>query len=460
MLSGVINRKNILFIIFYIALFILICATGFYEIGSPELVLLPFGVAFIIAHIIYIILNLCFKDKFISKIYLFSALVHFIFLLFWHLFKYYMLGYHMPTENTFIPFTIDNAGALYHAQGSYMAQHFSFELFKEKMVGGPFSKIIAVLYYYFGCNPFNPCLLNSLVAGFTATFIYYIGKITLSDVQLAKIYSILSIITFSHIMNTTVMMRDGYITLFMFSSIVLSYWFYKTKKISAIILTLLSLYFLFSFRSYAGIILFLAIVTAFLTLNLQIKQTNKIFRVNRLSLLLIILSPLILAGITFVLFQFSTLFSVVSMQDLIEIRENSYAYGAAEVAIDFGALYSKFFLLPFIVGYIYLFLAPFPWEWIYPRRIVYVPDVIILHLFLPSFFRNIKQIFIEKKYFPTVCFFATIFMFSIYCITLGNTGAIHRLRGPFIPMIYLIAMTHPDKFLSRILNFIKKCNVV
>lgn len=456
MFSGIIYKKNILFIIFYIALFILICATGFYELGSPELVLLPFGVAFIITHIIFIILNLWFKDKFISKIYLFSVLVHFIFLLFWHLFKYYMLGYHLPTENIFNAFTVDNDGWIYHMQGCYMAHHFSFELFKENITGGPFSKIIAILYYYFGCNPFNPCLLNSLVSGFTATFIYYIGKITLSDIQLAKIYSILSIITFAHIINTTVIIRDSYITLFMFSSITLSYWFYKTKKISALISTLLSIYFLFSFRSYAGIILFLAIMTAFLTLNLQIKRTNKIFRVNRLSLLLIFLSPLILTGIAFVLFKLSALFSVVSVQDLIEIRETAYPGGETDTTYDFGALYNIFFLLPFIVGYIFMFFSPFPWTWYLAKRLIYVPDMLVLYLFLPSFFRNIKRIFIEKKYFPTVCFFAIIFMFSIYCITLGNTGAIHRLRGPFIPMIYLIAMTHPNKFLSRILNFYKK----
>ncbi len=460
MFSAVVNRKNILFIIFYIALFTLVCATGFYELGSPELVLLPFGIAFIIAHIIFIILNLCFKDKFISKIYLLSVFVHFIFLLFWHLFKYYMLGYHLPTENIFMPFTIDNDGTLYHQGGVYIANNFSLTAFKEHLTGGPFPKIVGVLYYIFGVNPVNPCLLNSLIAGFTAIFIYCIGKMTLIDIQIAKIYSVLSIITFSHIMNTTVMMRDGYITLFMFSSIFLSFWFYKTKKIYTLVLTLLSLYLLFLFRPYAGIILFLAIVTAFLILSLQIKRINNILKVNRLSFVLILLSPVIFAGIVFVLIKFSALFSVVSVEDLIDIREASYAYGAAEVAIDFGALYSKFFLLPFIVGYIYLFLAPFPWEWIYPRRLIYVPDVLVLYMFLPSFFKNIRKIFFDRNYFPIVCFFAIVFMFSIYCITLGNTGAIHRLRGPFIPMIYLIAMTHPDKFLSRILNFVKRCNVV
>lgn len=60
-----------------------------------------------------------------------------------------------------------------------------------------------------------------------------------------------------------------------------------------------------------------------------------------------------------------------------------------------------------------------------------------------------------------MCFVFTIFiMFSIYCITLGNSGVIYRLRGLYIPMIYLIAMYNPDKFLRKIMNKIQKWGIV
>lgn len=366
----------------------------------------------------------------------------------------------MPTENTFVPFTLDNDGELYHMEGVFIANNFSLDTLKESFTGGFFPKIIGILYYYFGCNPFLPCALNCILSGFTASVIYCIGKSTLSDVKLAKIFSLFSIITFSHLMNTTVLMRDGYITLFMYLSIFLSYQFYKKKCLVQLVLAIVALYLLSCFRVYAAIIILLAIIATFVFINLNIQVKNNKFKLNKLALLLILLSPLIIVIFALILIKFSALFKVLSVEDLINIREVSYQYGTAEVAIDFGALYSKFFLLPFIVGYIYLFFAPFPWEWLNFKRIIYVPDMLILYCFLPSFFKNIRKIFQDKNYLLIVSFLSIIFMFSIYCITLGNTGAIHRLRGPFIPMIYLIAMYAPNNFLNKILKKIRHWRII
>lgn len=452
----VLRGNKIIYSMLFFSIIFLVGVTFLFEWGSPDIVLLPFSICLLFAISIFSILNIYFKDKFVSKIYLISVLLHFIIILFWHLFKYYMLGYHFPTDNTFIPFTVDNDGVLYHSLGVYVAKNFTLTTLQEHLTGGLFPKIIGILYYYFGKNPFIPCLLNCLISGFTAIFIYLIGKNILIDKKVVKIYSILSIFTFSHLLNTTVLMRDGYITLFIYSSLYLSYLFYKNKNILYLLLTLFSLYLLYSFRPYAAIIILLAIIATFVFLNLNIKIKNSKINANKLSFLVILFSPVIIATFVFILIKFSALFKVISVEDLINIREASYQYGAAEVAIDFGALYSKFFLLPFIVGYVYLFFAPFPWEWISPRRIIYVPDMLILYCFLPSFFKNIKKVLVERNYLLVASLFSIIFMFSIYCITLGNTGAIHRLRGPFIPMIYLIAMYNLDKTLNSIIKKMRK----
>ena len=455
----VLNGNKIIFLILICCLVFLVGTLFCLEIESLDKIILPFLISLLIGTGIFSILNILCRDKFCSKIYLISVLLHFIFILFWQIFKYHILNYHNPTPNIFMPFTVDNDGVLYHSIGVYIAKNFTLSTLQEHLTGGLFPKIIGILYYYFGINPFLPCLLNCLISGFTAIFIYLIGKKTLEDRQTAKIYSILSILTFSHIINTSVLMRDGYITIFMYLSIYLSYLFYKTKNLLFLLLTFVSLYLLYLFRHYAEIIIILEIIATFVIINLNIKMKNNKIKANKLSFLLILFSPLIVTAFIFILIKFSALFKVLSVEDLINIREASYQYGAAEVAIDFGALYSKFFLLPFIVGYIYLFLAPFPWEWISPRKLIYVPDMLILYCFLPSFFKNIKKILVERNYLLVVSLFSIIFMFSIYCITLGNTGAIHRLRGPFIPMIYLIACINPDKTLNKILNVIKKLKI-
>ena len=456
----ILKNKNIILSILLIAVMFLILITFFLEISSLERVLLPFFIFLFINLGICVLLNKICKDKFVAKIYLISLLLHLIFILFWNIFKYHLLGYCLPTENVFKPFTIDNDGALYHSYGVYISQHFMQKTLTTHFTGGLYPKIVGCMYHYFGINPFIVCLFNLNIGSLVAPIIYLIGKHVFREIEIAKLYSFLSILTFAHIMNTSIMIRDAYITLFMYLSIFLSFIFYKSKNIFYLILTLISLYTLYSFRPYASFVIFFAIVASLIVSKYNFQFKQGVVKSNIYSLVLTILSPIVICIILFLLYLVFSSLNLLSVEDLIEVREISYQYGDAQIAFDFGALYSKFFLLPFIIGYIYLFGAPFPWEWVKPSRIVYVPDMFFLYCFLSSFFKNIKFVLTSKNYLLLISLFSIIFMISIYCITLGNSGAIHRLRGPFIPMIYLIAMSKPDKFLSKILNKIQKWRIL
>jgi len=258
-------------------------------------------------------------------------------------------------------------------------------------------------------------------------------------------------------------MRDVYITLFIYLAIFLSYKFFKTKNIIYLISTLLSIYLLYLFRPYAAIILIIGIIAGNVIRNIKFRKYKSNLRVNKWTLALIILLPFILFGILYglhFLLSNSMLFvKELSVETLINVRESAYSVSNSTYSWDFLSLYNKFFLLPFIVGDLCLFFAPFPWEWIYVKRLHFVPDMLILYCLLPSFLKNIKKVFTDRNYFLLVCFCTMIIMFSIYCITVGNSGTIHRLRGPYIPMIYLIAMYRPDKFLRRILNKLIKWRI-
>lgn len=456
----ILSSNKILYSILACSILLLVSILFFLEFGILERVLLPFSISLFIALGIYCILNISCKDKFCSKIYLISVLMHFVFILFWQIFKYYMLGYHLPTENVFKAFIVDNDGGLYHLLGVYISKHYTLATLMEKYTGGLFPKIVGTVYYVFGINPFLVSCLNAILSGFTAIILFLIGKCVLQNRDYAKAFSFLSILNFAHIINTSTMIRDNYIVLFIYLSIYLSYRFYNKKNILNLLLTLFSLCMLYYFRPYAAIIILLAIIVTFVFVNLKIKANNNRLKANRLSLLLILSSPLIVAIFIFILIKFSELFKVLSVEDLIAIRDVAYVGGDSDVGLDFSSLYSVCFILPFLIGTICMFFAPFPWEWIYPRRMIYVPDMLILYCFLPSFFSNIKKVLVERNYLLVVSLFSIIFMFSIYCITLGNTGAIHRLRGPFIPMIYLIAFYNPRPILNRILCKIKKLEVI
>lgn len=457
---GNIKGNNIITFILSLALLFLFIILFILEIHNLGRIILPFLIILLISGTAFIIINHFCKDKYTAKIFMIAMLLHFIFLLSWQLIKYYILGFHTPTENKFYSYIIDNDGAVYHDLGVYLAKNITLDILQLKTYGGLFPKIIAFIYNYIEINPFIVSCFNSFISSLSAIVIYLIGKKALPNVQLAKIFAIISIFNFGHLTHTSVLVRDSYIVLFMYLSLYISYYFYKTKNILYLILTLLSLYMLFLFRPYAAFVMIGAIIASFIFCHLEIKFQNKKLKANKLGIVIMLLSPLIIAGIVFLFMKMTTFANILSVEDLIALRDKAYTGSNSDYSWDFFQLYNIFPLLPFIVGYICMFFAPFPWEWVLIRRMIYVPDMFILYSFLPSFFKNIKKSLIEKQYFPVIFFFSIIFMFTIYCITLGNSGTIHRNRAPFIPMIYLIAMSKPDKFLNRILNKIEQWRLV
>lgn len=457
----ILKRNNLILFFLSICLLLLTGLFFFLEFSSLERIILPILSSILISLGIYGILFVTNKDKFVPKIYLISILVHFIFILLWQIIKYYLLGLPMPTENNFVSFISDNDGQLYHAFGVELSNNYHLDYLSEKYTGGLFPKIVATIYYFFDTNPFIVSCFNSLCASFVSVIVYLIALKVLSNNLYCKIYALLTVFCTSYIVNSSVLIRDAYITLFMYLSIFISYKFFKVKNPIYLVLTLFSLYLLFLFRPYCAFITLLGIVLTFLFIRMgKIEQKNGILKTNKNSMIMLILFPLLvvlLIGIVCYSVKFMNMFSVL---DLIELREIAYSSDNSGFTFDFNMLFHIFPLLPFVIGYICLFFSPFPWEWLVVKRLHFVPDMIVLYCMLPSFFKNLILIFKNRNYY-LMCFVFTLFiMFSIYCITLGNSGAIYRLRGLYIPMIYLIAMYNPDKFLRKIFNKIQKWGIV
>ncbi len=452
-----IKSKSIVAFVLSIIYLFLFSILLFLEIGNLQRVILPFLFSGLFSAIIYLTLNCVSKNKFISKIFLISILLHFVFILFWQILKYYILGLQMPTEYHFNSFIVDNDGAQYHYIGSILADGYNLNIFSEKLYGGLFPKLVATIYYYFGKNPFIVTCFHSIISSFIPILLYKISKPILKNPQIIKIYVLLCIFCTSYIVNTSVLIRDVYIVLFIYLSIYLSYRFYKLQNILYAILTILSLYALYLFRPYAAFIVLISIFLTNIFVRLKSLHYKKgVLSANKITVIVTALSPVLIVLFVALICYFANYMNMFSVEDLMELRESGYTGSNSDYSWDFGSLYSICPLLPFLIGYVCLTFAPFPWEWVFVKRLHFVPDMLILYTVLPSFFKNIKRVFKEKQYYLVCFIFTIVIMFAIYSITVGNSGTIHRLRGPFIPMIYLIAMSRPDKFLSRILNKIQK----
>lgn len=454
-----IKRKNLLLMALFIIFLFLISFFCIFEFTSMERVVLPTLIYSIIASIIFVLINILHKDKFVSKIFVISILIHFIFILFWQILKYYILGLSLPSLYSFSAFISDRDAGGYHLNGVYIANNFFSSTFSYHFKGGLFPKLVGVFYHYFTANPIIVCLFNAILGSFTSCIVYLIGKSVLRY-DLTKIYSVLCAISTSFIVNTSIMIRDCEIMFFTYLSIYLVNKFFNNKNLLYLLLSCFSIFLLYSFRAYAAFCLIGAIALAFIVSNIKYKKSKNGIRINKLTLILIILFPVIIVSLFFITKLFVSLIGYLSIEELLALRESGYTGTESDYPWTFDSLYSIFPLLPIIVGYLCFLFSPFPYEWCMIKRLHYVPDTMILYLFLSSFFKNIKKIVLHKYFILLVCLFTMIIQFGIYSITVANSGTVFRLRGPFIPMIYLIAMYQPDKFLSRILNKIQKWRLV
>lgn len=452
-----IKQNYILILLLVIFMIIMTSLFFFLEFSSPDRVIIPVLITEILGVSICALLNVFNKDKLISKVYLIVFLVHIIFILFWQILKYYILGLQIPTEYHFEPFISDTDGSHYHYLGSILADRYNSRIMEEKLYGGLFPKIIATIYHYFGKNPFIVTCFHSIISSFIPILLYKIAKPILYNRQRIKIYVLLCIFCTSYIVNTSILIRDVYIVLFIYLSIYLSYRFYKLQNLIYAILTIVSLYALYLFRPYAAFIVLISIFLTNIFVRLKSLHYKKgILSANKITVIVTALSPVLIVLFVALICYFANYMNMFSVEDLMELRESGYTGSNSDYSWNFGSLYSICPLLPFIIGYVCLTFAPFPWEWVFVKRLHFVPDMLVLYTLLPSFFKNIKRVLKEKQYYLVCFIFTIVIMFAIYSITVGNSGTIHRLRGPFIPMIYLIAMSKPDKFLNRILNRIQK----
>ena len=123
-------KKENLLIFLLITIFVLLVAYFLIvEFITANRIVLPILISSIVATVIYFILNIFNHDKFVSKIYLVSILVHFCFILFWQILKYHILNLPLPTASNFSAYISDVDGIQYHYIGSYIADNFNLNIF-------------------------------------------------------------------------------------------------------------------------------------------------------------------------------------------------------------------------------------------------------------------------------------------------------------------------------------------
>lgn len=444
--------KVSIFNVFYIFCLIFPFLLFISGINATSSLIIPYSLAMFTAFIIATIVNINTKNKFYSRIYLLTALFHLLAGIFIQILKYKILN--LPTIGGFAGVGIDNDGALYHNSAKILLQNPHYDtLF--------FAKIVSIIYKIFGINEYTVCAINALISGFISLFIVKLADPIYRNNFKSKFLGYITAFSFTIAAYTSVLMRDVYIILLSYMIIYFYYLFFKQKKLTYFLLSLISFILLCPIRAYAAGATFIACIVAHLIIVSKIKYKNFIIKTNKYMIGVFVMVIIILTLL--IIFQkflkLDYIISLFDMETILKVSEEGYGGANSSFGIDRVAL-SKCLPLFLLIGYFCMFFAPFPHQWLLSKNIVQAfsaSETIILYIFLlPSFFMGIIKGFKERNFIIVSSFLYIIFVFTFYGMILDNSGAVFRGRSTFLPLIYLIALYKPEGYLKKILIFTRK----
>lgn len=302
-------------------------------------------------------------------------------------------------------------------------------------------------------------LFSAFMAALTVVMIYKVAQELLPEEKkcFAVDAAILAIFFPSYIMFTSVMLKEAAV---IFLSYGLMFAFYRlivSKKTHYLGIIVAGLFVLAKFRPYATAIVLFACVVGYLIFVIRSRESKNSMQA---MIILSILGIVVLVfgqkylGLEFVM----KVLDVENMQDL-----RSQHYGSASTFFEIGDLTTPTGILKAIpVGFCYMILSPFPWQWIGGTDIVekaLAPDMVIYYIILPSAILGFYRVHKEK---PLLGIILVVYFFAValpYSILIGNFGTIYRLRMQLLPTIFVMAVLGGTPIVNWVYFLVKESYV-
>lgn len=293
-------------------------------------------------------------------------------------------------------------------------------------------------------------IYSAFMASLTVLMIYKIAKDLLPDDKksMAVDAAILAMFFPSFIIFTSVMLKESSVIFLSYSLLYLFYRYCISKKPYFLVLLVIGLALLASLRVYGAAIVVFAMGIGYFSYIVRKQGAKDIVK----SLLILAVVTILIFTVGRGIFKIDFLMSVLDVENIQDLRETHY--GAGSTYFEIGDLTSPVGILKAIpVGFSYMLLSPFPWQWIGGTDMVekaLAPDMVLYYIILPSvilgFIRTIRRNPLLGSILITY-FFAVALPYSIF---IGNFGTIYRLRTQLLPFIFVMAVVGGTPFVRWI----------
>lgn len=282
-------------------------------------------------------------------------------------------------------------------------------------------------------------IYSAFMSSLTVLMIYKIAKDLLPDDKknMALDAAILAMFFPSFIIFTSVMLKESSVIFLSYSLLYLFYRYCISKKPYFLILLVVGLGLLASLRVYGAAIVVFAMGIGYFAHIIRKHGAKDIVK----SLFIMAVVTILIFTVGRGLFKIDFLMSVLDVENVQDLRESNY--GSGNTYFEIGDLTSPIGIVKAIpVGFSYMLLSPFPWQWITGTDMIekaLAPDMVLYYIIFPSvllgFIRTIRTNPLLGSILITY-FFAVALPYSIF---IGNFGTIYRLRTQLLPFIFVMA---------------------
>jgi len=286
--------------------------------------------------------------------------------------------------------------------------------------------LLGAFYVLVGPNLFAGQLLNAWIGALTVLPAYALTKYLSSSSSKAAVASLLVAFYPSHVFNSTQLMKDllvvliGLTAIFHIILLVQRFSIFSATSLFVGIIVLVLL------RGYVAVSLALTLMIVFL-FTIKLLQPRQVLSLVALILALgFLMSQL---GLGFLGIAQGRAF--LQSEFLVSFRETAYSIGGSSIGISMDYSHPLSFLKAFFLSFLYLILAPFPWQIRSTEWALAAAETLAWYALLPLVLKG-SVIAISKPLHRPLLIFALGLLIAIALFS-DNIGANTRLRMlPFI----------------------------
>lgn len=290
--------------------------------------------------------------------------------------------------------------------------------------------MVAVIYSVFGRNPLAAQLFSSVIGAATAPAAYICAYRIFHNKRVAKASALIIALFPSLILWSCQLLKDGFIIFLLILAMALVMQLQEKFNYISLALLILSLFAILSLRFYIFYMVAIAVVGSFV-----IGLSNSPQAIVRRAIVIMFIG----LGLTYLGVMRNASTEIEQYGNLERIQRSRQNLAEAESGfgeeLDVSTTAGAIGAIP--VGFLYLMLAPFPWQITNFRQAITLPEQVLWWCSIPLLFGGLWYTIKHRLRNAIAILIFTVMLTLAYSIFQGNVGTAYRQRAQIQVFLFI-----------------------